>query len=74
MTGVHVIDHPLVQHKLTLLRRKDASTNSFRTLLHEIATLMTYEVLRGAQTNTATVVGTVIADSALYLLAKLRSA
>src|SRR5690349_5648120 len=51
MTGVHVVDHPLVQHKLTLLRRKDASTNSFRTLLHEIATLMTYEVLRDIPTQ-----------------------
>ena len=40
------IDHPLVQHKLTLMRRKDASTNSFRRLLHEISALMAYEVLR----------------------------
>lgn len=43
---VHVIDHPLVQHKLTLMRRKDASTNSFRRLLNELALLMTYEVTR----------------------------
>jgi uracil phosphoribosyltransferase len=35
-----------VQHKLTLMRRKDASTNSFRRLLNEISTLMAYEVLR----------------------------
>ncbi len=46
MGTVHLIDHPLVQHKLTLMRRKDASTNSFRRLANEIATLMTYEVLR----------------------------
>ena len=32
---VHLVDHPLVQHKLTLMRRKDASTNSFRRLLNE---------------------------------------
>ncbi|MHA3021879.1 uracil phosphoribosyltransferase [Mycobacterium sp. BMJ-28] len=51
MTGVHVVDHPLVQHKLTLLRRKDISTNSFRALLHEISTLMTYEVLRDIPTR-----------------------
>jgi uracil phosphoribosyltransferase len=51
MTDVHVIDHPLVQHKLTLLRRKDASTTSFRTLLYEIAALMTYEVLRDIPTQ-----------------------
>ena len=46
MSNVHVIDHPLVQHKLTLMRRKDASTSSFRRLLTELATLMTYEVTR----------------------------
>ena len=46
MSTVHLIDHPLVQHKLTLMRRKDASTNSFRRLLNEISTLMAYEVLR----------------------------
>jgi uracil phosphoribosyltransferase len=46
MTALHVIDHPLVQHKLTLLRRKEASTSSFRKLLTEISTLMAYEVLR----------------------------
>lgn len=44
--NVHLIDHPLVQHKLTLMRRKDASTNSFRRLLGELAMLMAYEVTR----------------------------
>ena len=43
---VRVIDHPLVQHKLTLMRKKEASTNSFRRLLYELAMLMTYEVTR----------------------------
>ena len=46
MSNVHLIDHPLVQHKLTLMRRKDASTNSFRRLLNELSLLMTYEVTR----------------------------
>ena len=46
MSNVHVIDHPLVQHKLTLMRKKDASTNSFRRLLGELSTLMAYEVTR----------------------------
>jgi len=41
-----VIDHPLVQHKLTLMRRKDTSTSQFRTLLREIALLLAYEVTR----------------------------
>ena len=43
---VHVIPHPLVQHKLTLMRRKDASTSSFRRLLNELSMLMAYEVTR----------------------------
>jgi uracil phosphoribosyltransferase len=44
--NVHVIDHPLVQHKLSLMRNKEASTNSFRRLLNELSTLMAYEVTR----------------------------
>ena len=46
MSNVHVIEHPLVQHKLTLMRRKDASTSSFRRLLNELSLLMAYEVTR----------------------------
>ncbi len=46
MSNIHVIDHPLVQHKLTLMRRKDASSSSFRRLINELAMLMTYEVTR----------------------------
>jgi uracil phosphoribosyltransferase len=46
MSNVHVLDHPLVQHKLTLMRKKEASTTSFRTLLNELSALMTYEVTR----------------------------
>ncbi len=47
MTGqVHLIDHPLVQHKLTLMRRKDTSTKSFRELVHELSALLAYEVTR----------------------------
>jgi uracil phosphoribosyltransferase len=43
---VTVVTHPLVQHKLTLMRRKDASTSTFRTLLNELSMLMAYEVTR----------------------------
>jgi uracil phosphoribosyltransferase len=43
---VHLVDHPLVQHKLTLMRKKEASTNGFRRLLNEISMLMAYEVTR----------------------------
>lgn len=42
--NVHVIDHPLLKHKLTLLRQKERSTNSFRTLISEISMLLAYEV------------------------------
>ena len=46
MSNVHVVDHPLVQHKLTLMRQIECSTKDFRQLLDEIAMLMTYEVTR----------------------------
>lgn len=46
MGGVTVIDHPLVQHKLTIMRKKDTSTAGFRRLLREISTLLCYEVTR----------------------------
>ena len=46
MRGVTVIDHPLIQHKLTIMRDKDTSIASFRRLLREIAHLMCYEVTR----------------------------
>ena len=43
---LHVVDHPLVQHKLTLMRRRETSTNNFRRMLGEIGALMAYEVTR----------------------------
>lgn len=46
MAEVRVIDHPLVQHKLTLMRRVDTPTAKFRALLREIALLLGYEVTR----------------------------
>lgn len=52
---VIVIDHPLVQHKLTLMRRKDTSTNDFRRLLTEISTLMAYDVLRDIPMHDVTI-------------------
>jgi uracil phosphoribosyltransferase len=48
---VHVIDHPLVQHKLTLMRSRDTSTSVFRQLLREISTLLAYEVCRDMPTT-----------------------
>ena len=46
MDGVTIVSHPLVQHKLTLLREKDASTKSFREFLKEVGMLLCYEVTR----------------------------
>ena len=46
MQGVTVVDHPLVQHKLTLMRDKQRSTKGFRQLLNEIGMLLAYEVTR----------------------------
>lgn len=47
MSTVHVVDHPLIQHKLTLMRKTDCGTKDFRQLLEEISMLMGYEVTRG---------------------------
>ena len=44
--ALHIIDHPLVQHKLSLMRNKETSTKKFRQLLQEIAMFMGYEVTR----------------------------
>src|SRR5687768_27902 len=46
MRKVHVIEHPLVQHKLTVMRKKETSTTKFRALLSEISMLLAYEVTR----------------------------
>jgi uracil phosphoribosyltransferase len=52
MSGtVHVIDHPLVQHKLSLMRSKETSTSTFRNLLREISMLLAYEVCRDLPTT-----------------------
>ncbi|MEQ8441046.1 MAG: uracil phosphoribosyltransferase [Alphaproteobacteria bacterium] len=48
---LHIIDHPLVQHKLTWLRKADTPTNMFRTLLKELTLLMGYEITRSVPLN-----------------------
>lgn len=52
MRDVTVVDHPLVQHKLSLMRRQDTDTQQFRLLLREIALLLGYEVTRDLATET----------------------
>jgi len=54
--SVTVFDHPLIQHKLTFMRKKETSTSSFRCLLHEISALMVYEVTRDLETNNLEIV------------------
>ena len=50
MATVHVLDHPLIQHKLAILRNKDTSVKEFRELVGEIAALMCYEATRNLPT------------------------
>ena len=52
MKGVTVVDHPLVQHKLTIMRNKETSTAGFRRLLREISLLLGYEVTPDLQLTT----------------------
>jgi uracil phosphoribosyltransferase len=52
MPNVHVISHPLVQHKLTLLRQVERSTQGFRRLVNEISMLLAYEVTRALPMTT----------------------
>lgn len=75
-----VIDHPLVQHKLTLMRRKETSTANFRRLLKEIAILMAYEVTRDLpldkmpiETPLATMDAPIISSKKLCLIPILRA-
>ena len=77
---LHVISHPLVQHKLTLMRNKEASTNSFRRLLNELSTLMAYEVTRDMPTHAVqietpleTMTGQMIDGKKLVLVSILRA-
>ena len=51
MATVHVLDHPLIQHKLAILRDKTTGTKQFRTLISEIAGLMCYEATRNLPTE-----------------------
>src|SRR5690349_4029152 len=54
-TRVHVIDHPLVQHKLSLMRMRSTGTSAFRNLLAEVSQLLAYEVTRDLPTHQVTV-------------------
>ena len=51
MSNVHVFDHPLIQHKLSIMRDKNTGAKEFRELLEEISMLMIYEVTRDLPTE-----------------------
>ena len=70
MAEVTVIDHPLIQHKLSILRSKDTPTVSFRQLLREIAGLLGYEVTRDMATELRTIDTPVSSMQAPFLCGK----
>ncbi|MCW7753154.1 uracil phosphoribosyltransferase [Desulfobotulus sp. H1] len=55
--AVHVADHPLIRHKLGLLRDKDLATKNFRAIANEVARLLTYEATKDFETESVTVEG-----------------
>ena len=68
MDTLHIIDHPLIQHKLTILRDKNTGTKEFRELVEEIATLLAYEATRDLPLK-ETVVETPVAKATTKVLA-----
>lgn len=80
MGQVHVLEHPLIQHKLTYIRDKNTGTKEFRALVQEVAMLMAYEITRDlplAEAHVETPVGSattsVIAGKTLALVPVLRA-
>lgn len=80
MGHVHVLNHPLIQHKLTHIRDKSTGTKEFRSLVQEVAMLMAYEITRDlplvdveVQTPVATAKTRVIEGKTLALVAVLRA-
>ena len=80
MSSVHVVDHPLMQHKLTYVRSQDTTTDNFRRLVREIAAMLAYEVTRDLptelidiQTPVAATRSPVISGKKLCLVSILRA-
>jgi uracil phosphoribosyltransferase len=80
MSNVTVVGHPLIKHKLTLMRKKDTSTASFRALLSEISMLLAYEALEGIklreeeiETPLAKIMAPVVDGKKLVLVAIMRA-
>ena len=55
--AVYVVDHPLVRHKIGILRMEDTSTSKFRSVSNEVARLLIYEATKGFRTEKHTVLG-----------------
>lgn len=53
--SLHVIDHPVIKHKLSILRQEETTSNEFRRIVSEIASLMTYEMTRNLEVKTETI-------------------
>ncbi|MDD4323624.1 MAG: uracil phosphoribosyltransferase [Eubacteriales bacterium] len=80
MGGVFIFDHPLIQHKITMMRDKNTNTKDFRDLVNEVAMLMAYEVTRDLplkdveiETPMAKMTGKMIAGKDLALVPILRA-
>lgn len=80
MAELYLVDHPLVQHKMALMRQKDTSTRSFRSLANEVSTLLAYEALRDIPTHDVTIetpmevaTGTMIDGKKLVFVSILRA-
>jgi len=54
---VHIVEHPLIRHKLALMRQNDVTTKDFRDLASELATLLTYEATKDLETEKKTIEG-----------------
>jgi uracil phosphoribosyltransferase len=70
MQGVTIVDHPLVQHKLTKMRDRTTSTQTFRALVREIATLLCYEATRDLATDLVAVETPIAATQAPVIAGK----
>lgn len=68
MNNIHIMDHPLIQHKLSILRSKDTGVKEFRELVSEIAMLMCYDATRNLQTEPIEI-ETPVGHATAYVLA-----
>ena len=73
MANVHVLDHPLIQHKLAILRNKETSVKEFRELVNEISGLMCYEATRNLPTVEVDVETPMLAGKKLAIVPILRA-